>query len=86
VILDEPTAALGQRESGNVRELVSRLPQKGISVILISHNLEEVISLADRAVVFRQGRLVGEVEPTAENQEQIVSMIVGATAPTASWI
>ncbi len=72
-------------ESRNVRELVRRLPQKGISVILISHNLEEVISLSDRAVVFRQGRLVGEVKPTAENQEQIVSMIVGATAPTASW-
>ncbi len=85
VILDEPTAALGQRESKNVRELVRRLPQKGISVILISHNLEEVISLADRAVVFRQGRLVGEVEPTVEHQEQIVSMIVGATAPTTSW-
>ena len=85
VILDEPTAALGQRESSNVRELVRRLPQKGISVILISHNLEEVIALADRAVVFRQGRLVGEVTPTAENQEQIVSMIVGANASTGSW-
>lgn len=85
VILDEPTAALGQRESRNVRELIRRLPQKGISVILISHNLEEVIALADRAVVFRQGHLVGEVDPNVENQEQIVSMIVGATAPATAW-
>ncbi|MCA4132540.1 ATP-binding cassette domain-containing protein [Arthrobacter sp. M4] len=78
VILDEPTAALGVRESRNVLELVKRLPQKGISVILISHNMEEVMALADRAIVFRQGRLVGEAIPTPENHEKIVSMIVGA--------
>ncbi len=79
VILDEPTAALGVRESRNVVKLVRRLPEKGISVILISHNLEEVMALADRAVVFRQGRRVGECEPTPENHERIVSMIVGAS-------
>lgn len=79
VILDEPTAALGVRESRNVVELVRRLPQQGISVILISHNLDEVMALADRAVVFRQGQRVGEATPNPENHERLVSMIVGAT-------
>ncbi len=85
VILDEPTAALGVRESRNVVDLVRRLPQKGISVILISHNLEEVMALADRAVVFRQGRLVGESKPTPENHERLVSMIVGGNEKVATW-
>jgi len=82
VILDEPTAALGVRESRNVVKLVRRLPEKGISVILISHNLEEVMALADRAIVFRQGRLVGEAVPSPQNHERLVSMIVGASTST----
>lgn len=85
VILDEPTAALGVRESRNVLDVVRKLPQKGISVILISHNLEEVMALADRAIVFRQGRLVGEITPKPENQEAIVSMIVGASDVRGAW-
>jgi D-xylose transport system ATP-binding protein len=79
VILDEPTAALGLRERGNVLRLVRQLPEAGIAVILISHNLEEVISVADRAVVLRQGRKVGETEATEENHETMVSMIVGGS-------
>jgi D-xylose transport system ATP-binding protein len=83
VILDEPTAALGLRERGNVLRLVRQLPHAGVSVILISHNLEEVISVADRAVVLRQGKLVGEIEATSANHEEIVAMIVGGR-PTRS--
>jgi D-xylose transport system ATP-binding protein len=79
VILDEPTAALGVRESRQVLELVRRLPEQGIGVILISHNLEHVTEVADRALVLRQGRLMGEAEPTSDNHEALVSMIVGAT-------
>lgn len=77
VILDEPTAALGLRERRNVLRLVRKLPESGVAVILISHNLEEVISVADRAVVLRQGSKVGETMATEENHEAIVSMIVG---------
>lgn len=84
VILDEPTAALGVRESRNVVKLVRRLPENGISVILISHNLEEVMALADRAVVLRQGRMAGEAIPTPENHAGIVSMIVGASSHSSS--
>jgi ribose transport system ATP-binding protein len=77
VILDEPTAALGLRERGNVLRLVRQLPEMDVSVILISHNLEEVISVADRAVILRQGKKVGEVQATEANHETIVSLIVG---------
>jgi D-xylose transport system ATP-binding protein len=77
VILDEPTAALGLREAGNVLRLVKRLADQGVAVILISHNLEQVAQVAHRAVVLRRGRLVGEATPTAENHERLVSYIVG---------
>ena len=55
-----------------------RLPERGVAVLLISHNLEHVAQVADRAVVLRQGRTVGEAAPTAANHEALVSMIVGA--------
>lgn len=77
VILDEPTAALGLRERSNVLRLVRQLPKAGCAVMLITHNLEEVISVADRAVVLRQGRKVGEVPATQDNHQTIVSLIVG---------
>jgi ABC-type sugar transport system ATPase subunit len=78
VILDEPTAALGVRESRKVLDLVAQLRAEGNAVILITHNMEHVVELADRAVVLRQGRKVGELKPSRANQQELVSMIVGA--------
>nr|WP_298681637.1 ATP-binding cassette domain-containing protein [uncultured Dongia sp.] len=78
VILDEPTAALGLRESRKVLDLVAQLRVEGNAVILITHNMEHVLELADRAVVLRQGRKVGELKPDRNNQQQLVSLIVGA--------
>jgi D-xylose transport system ATP-binding protein len=78
VILDEPTAALGVRETRNVLRLVKRLPERGVSVIIISHNLEQVAEVADRVVVMRRGANVGEAPPDAEHHDRIVSLIVGA--------
>ena len=78
VILDEPTSALGARESGNVLRLIKEAPENGVSVIVISHNLEHVTRVADRAVVLRQGKYVGEAAADAEHQEELVSMIVGS--------
>ncbi|MEO5805221.1 ATP-binding cassette domain-containing protein [Devosia sp.] len=78
VILDEPTAALGLRESRKVLDLIARLRDEGNAVILITHNMEHVTELASRAVVLRQGRKVGELVPTKTNQQDLVSMIVGA--------
>ncbi len=78
VILDEPTAALGVRESRKVLDLIVQLRAEGNAVILITHNMEHVIELADRAIVLRQGRKVGELRPDRSNQKDLVSMIVGA--------
>ena len=77
VILDEPTAALGVRESRRVLDLIDRLRTAGHAVIVISHALDHVIDIADRAMVMRRGRKVGEEIPTRENQQRIVSLIVG---------
>jgi D-xylose transport system ATP-binding protein len=77
VILDEPTSALGAREAGNVLRLIKDAAEQGTSVIVISHNMEHVIEVADRAIVLRQGRYVGEEKPSKETQEKLVSMIVG---------
>jgi len=78
VILDEPTAALGVRESRKVLDLIAQLRVEGNAVILITHNMEHVVELADRAVVLRQGRKVGELKPGRANQQELVSLIVGA--------
>ena len=78
VILDEPTAALGVRETRNVLRLVKRLPERGVSVIIISHNLDQVAEVADRVVVMRRGTNVGEAPPDAEHHDRIVGLIVGA--------
>lgn len=79
VILDEPTSALGARESGNVLRLIKDAANQGRSIIIISHNLDHVMQVADRAVVFRRGVKVGEAAPTPENHERLVSMIVGSS-------
>ena len=65
VILDEPTAALGLRESRRVLDLILRLRDEGRAVIVISHAMDHVIEVADRAVVMRRGRKVGEEVPHA---------------------
>jgi ABC-type sugar transport system ATPase subunit len=80
VILDEPTAALGARESRSVLDLIVRLRDQGRAVIVISHALDHVIEVANRAIVMRRGRVVGEEIPTRENQPRIVSLIVGGEA------
>jgi D-xylose transport system ATP-binding protein len=80
VILDEPTAALGLREAGKVLDLIRMLRSQGVAVILISHNMEQVLKVADRAVVLRRGAIVGSAVPTEETQQLLVSLIMGATA------
>ncbi len=80
VILDEPTAALGLRESAKVLDLIHRLRADNFAVVLITHNMEHVVELADRAAVLRQGRKVGELKPSRETRQQLVAMIVGAQA------
>jgi len=78
VILDEPTAALGVRESDEILSLVKRLPARGLSVIIISHNMDHVVRVADRAVVMRRGRTVGGMPVRDGVQKDLVAMIMGA--------
>jgi D-xylose transport system ATP-binding protein len=77
VILDEPTAALGVREAARVLDLIRRLKSEGKAVVVISHAMDHVIEVADRAVVMRRGRKVGELVPSESSRERIVSLIVG---------
>ena len=77
VILDEPTAALGVRESRKVLDLILRLRSENKAVVVVSHAMDHVMEVADRAVVMRRGRKVGELIPTAETYKEIVSLIVG---------
>jgi D-xylose transport system ATP-binding protein len=83
VILDEPTAALGLRESRRVLDLILRLRGEGHAVIVISHAMDHVTEVADRAIIMRRGRVVGEEVPNAESQQRIVALIVGTAFDTA---
>ncbi|MEV0274139.1 ATP-binding cassette domain-containing protein [Hamadaea sp. NPDC050747] len=78
VLLDEPTAALGVAQTAEVLDLVERLRERGLGVILISHNLADVKAVADRVVVLRLGRNAGMFDPDETSQEEIVQAITGA--------
>jgi ABC-type sugar transport system ATPase subunit len=82
IILDEPTAALGVREAGKVNELIRSLTGKNISVIVISHNLQHVFSIADRVVVLRHGMKAGERIIKETNVEEVVKLITGGESQT----
>jgi D-xylose transport system ATP-binding protein len=75
VILDEPTAALGVAQTRQVLELVKRLGEQGLGVILISHNLHDVFEVADLITVLRLGQNVAEYKRTETNQQQVVEAI-----------
>ena len=77
VIMDEPTAALGVRESAMVLELIREVRSNGVSVIMISHNLPETFAVADRITVVRLGRNVDTLETRDSSVEAIVAMMTG---------
>ena len=78
VILDEPTAALGVKEAGNVLDLIKRLKEKNISVIIISHNLQHVFGVVTKIMVLRRGERVGMENTHETSAHEIVSLITGA--------
>ena len=78
VILDEPTAALGVRESGQVLELVRDLRARGLGVILISHNMPNVFETADRIHIQRLGGCAGVISPKTHSMEDAVAIMTGA--------
>ena len=78
VIMDEPTASLAVKEVGKVLDLIGQLRQAGVAVILISHRLQDVFTVADRIMVLRSGRCVAERNIGATTMDEIVRYIVGA--------
>jgi D-xylose transport system ATP-binding protein len=78
VVLDEPTAALGVVQTAQILELVGRLRERGLGVIVISHNLENVFEVSDRIVVLRLGRMVATFDVRETSHEAVVGAITGA--------
>jgi D-xylose transport system ATP-binding protein len=78
VLLDEPTAALGVEQTRQVKELIIRLRQQGLGVVVISHNLVDIFDVSDRIIVLRLGRRVATFQTHVSNPEQVVAAITGA--------
>jgi fructose transport system ATP-binding protein len=83
IILDEPTAALGVKESAHVLELILRVRDSGLPVILISHNMPHVFEVADRIHIHRLGRRIALVTPQTHTMSEVVAIMTGAAEPGA---
>ena len=81
VIMDEPTAALGVKESRRVLELILDVKKRGLPIILISHNMPHVFELADRIHIHRLGRRLAVINPRKHSMSDAVAMMTGAMAP-----
>jgi ABC-type sugar transport system ATPase subunit len=80
VLLDEPAAALGVEQAAHVLELVERLHEHGVAVVLISHNMQHVLDVCSRVVVLRHGEKVADQPAAGLNGQDLVGLITGATA------
>ena len=80
VLLDEPTAALGVAQTAQVLSLIKRLRERGLGVVVISHNLEDVFEVADRIIVLRLGRREATFDVKRTTREEVVAAITGASA------
>jgi D-xylose transport system ATP-binding protein len=78
VLLDEPTAALGVEQTRQVKDLIRRLRERGLAVVVISHNLVDIFDVSDRIIVLRLGRRVATFDTHTANPEQVVAAITGA--------
>ncbi|HYA71630.1 MAG TPA: ATP-binding cassette domain-containing protein [Roseiarcus sp.] len=81
VIMDEPTAALGVKESRRVLELILDVKRRGLPIILISHNMPHVFEVADRIHIHRLGRRLTVIDPKKQTMSDAVAMMTGALAP-----
>jgi D-xylose transport system ATP-binding protein len=80
VLLDEPTAALGVAQKVEVLKLIRRLANRGIGVLVISHNISEVLEVSDRVVVLRLGKVVANFETKKITSDDVVAAITGSTS------
>jgi len=77
IIMDEPTSSLASAESEQLFEIIRRLKRDGIGIVYISHRMQEVMDLADRITVLRDGRYVGDLERAEASHDKVVAMMVG---------
>lgn len=78
LLLDEPTAALGVRESREVLDLIKRLSPRGLTIVMVTHNLEHLWQVCNRVVVMRRGRKVADMASRETTMEEVVAYITGA--------
>lgn len=78
MIMDEPTAALGVAEQRKVLALVRTLRERGVPVIIVSHNMQDIFAVTDRIIVMRRGKKVGERATKATDTDELVSLMVGS--------
>jgi ABC-type sugar transport system ATPase subunit len=78
IIMDEPTAALGVRETARVEDIITGLSKSGVAIVLVSHDLEMVFRLSHRIQVQRLGRCVGVLETATTSRDEVVSYITGS--------
>lgn len=80
LVMDEPTAALGPQETARTLKLIKKLKEQGLSIILISHSLDDVFEVSDRIQVMRRGRRAAVVTTTESSRQEVLGRIVGAGA------
>lgn len=76
LVMDEPTAALGPHETAQVGDLIARLRDQGIGILLVSHDVRDVMRLTDRIVVLKNGEVVGSVRSAESSEDEVVDMII----------
>jgi fructose transport system ATP-binding protein len=88
IIMDEPTAALGVKESRRVLELMLDVKRRGLPIILISHNMPHVFEVADRIHIHRLGRRIAVIDPRKYSMSDAVAIMTGAMKPPApeDWV
>lgn len=77
LILDEPTAALSEQDSERLLALITRLKSRGTGIVYVSHRMNEILAIADRMTVLRDGQLIGTLEKEAATAQQLITMMVG---------
>jgi signal transduction histidine kinase/ABC-type multidrug transport system ATPase subunit len=84
LVLDEPTAALGVKESAQVEELIMGLREQGTTILLACHDIDQMFRLADRIVVLRQGRIVADLRPADTHPDDVVALLSGQQIDTTA--
>jgi signal transduction histidine kinase/ABC-type multidrug transport system ATPase subunit len=84
LLLDEPTAALGASEAGNVEQLMRRARDAGRTVLVVTPDIDQMLRIADRIVVLREGRLVAELDPRSAHPDEIAALLSGQEVDSSS--